>query len=327
MIMTAERDMTEEFRAFAKKTVKDSVFRDLFGNRKYALQLYKALHPEDTEATEEDVSSITIDNVLSDQLYNDLGMLVRGTLLILLEAQSTWSVNIIIRILLYLAHTWHRYIEETNQNRYGSKRLQLPQPEFYVIYTGSPKDKPEWIHLSDEFFHGDSRFIEMNVRVLCGSGSGEDIVSQYVHFTTVYTEQVRKYGRTRKAILETIRICRDQDILKEYLSSREKEVIGIMMALFDQERIMEQYMREYGDDREQIGIQKGEQIGIQKGEQIGIQKGEQIGIQKGEKIGIKKGEQQAIQKIIHTMSINLSNEEIAELLQIPVKDVELSMED
>ena len=92
-----------------------------------------------------------------------------------------------------------------------------------------------------------------------------------------------------------------------------------MMALFDQERIMEQYMREYGDDREQIGIQKGEQIGIQKGEQIGIQK--------GEKIGIKKGEQQAIQKIIHTMSINLSNEEIAELLQIPVKDVELSMED
>ena len=86
-------------------------------------------------------------------------------------------------------------------------------------------------------------------------------------------------------------------------------------------------MREYGDDREQIGIQKGEQIGIQKGEQIGIQKGEQIGIQKGEKIGIKKGEQQAIQKIIHTMSINLSNEEIAELLQIPVKDVELSMED
>ena len=126
MIMTAERDMTEEFRAFAKKTVKDSVFRDLFGNRKYALQLYKALHPEDTEATEEDVSSITIDNVLSDQLYNDLGMLVRGTLLILLEAQSTWSVNIIIRILLYLAHTWHRYIEETNQNRYGSKRLQLP---------------------------------------------------------------------------------------------------------------------------------------------------------------------------------------------------------
>ena len=52
-----------------------------------------------------------------------------------------------------------------------------------------------------------------------------------------------------------------------------------------------------------------------------------VTFQKGEKIGIKKGEQQAIQKIIHTMSINLSNEEIAELLQIPVKDVELSMED
>jgi hypothetical protein len=35
-----------------KGTVKDSVFRDLFGTRKYALQLYQALHPEDTDVTE-----------------------------------------------------------------------------------------------------------------------------------------------------------------------------------------------------------------------------------------------------------------------------------
>jgi hypothetical protein len=55
-----------------KGTVKDSVFRDLFGNRKYALQLYQALHPEDTDVTEADIGDVTIHNIFTDQEYNDL---------------------------------------------------------------------------------------------------------------------------------------------------------------------------------------------------------------------------------------------------------------
>lgn len=44
----------------AKKTTKDSVFRDLFENPTYLLQLYQALHPEDTDITEEQISCVTI---------------------------------------------------------------------------------------------------------------------------------------------------------------------------------------------------------------------------------------------------------------------------
>lgn len=271
-----------------KATVKDSVFRDLFGTRKYALQLYKAIHPEGADVTEDDISNITIDNILTDQQYNDLGMMVRGTLLVLLEAQSTWSVNIIIRILLYLAYTWNRYIEDTKQNRYGSVKLKLPKPEFYVIYTGGQKKVPEWIHLSKEFFREDGTFLEMNVRIFCGNG-GEDIISQYVEFTNVYTEQIKIYGRTRKAVMETIQICWNRNILKEYLESREKEVIDIMMALFDQEKALEQYMEQFGNEREQ------------------------------------KGEIKERQKNIRSMSKFLSTEKIAEILSIPIEEVKLSL--
>ncbi len=271
-----------------KATVKDSVFRDLFGTRKYALQLYKAIHPEDADVTEDDISNVTIDNILTDQQYNDLGMMVRGTLLVLLEAQSTWSVNIIIRILLYLAYTWNRYIEDTKQNRYGSVKLKLPKPEFYVIYTGGQKKVPEWIHLSKEFFREDGTFLEMNVRIFCGNG-GEDIISQYVEFTNVYTEQIKIYGRTRKAVMETIQICWNRNILKEYLESREKEVIDIMMALFDQEKALEQYMEQFGNEREQ------------------------------------KGEIKERQKNIRSMSKFLSAEKIAEILSIPIEEVKLSL--
>ena len=231
-----------------KATSKDSVFRDLFGDRKYALQLYQAIHPEDTNVTESDISNVTIKNIFTNQEYNDLGMTVREKLLLMLEAQTNWSMNIIIRIFLYLAHTWNEYIEATSQNRYGSKKLSLPKPEFYVIYSGNRKSGPEWIRLSDEFFEGSSQYLDVNVKVLYGDGK-DDIITQYVNFTKVYNEQIRLHGKTRNAVLETIRICKDKNVLKEYLLEREKEVIDIMMALFDQQKAVEQFgyeMKEEG---------------------------------------------------------------------------------
>ena len=72
-----------------KRTIKASVFSDLFGDKKYLLQLYRTLHPEDTTATETDLTDITIENVMVDGLYNDLGFMVSNRLMILLEAQST----------------------------------------------------------------------------------------------------------------------------------------------------------------------------------------------------------------------------------------------
>ena len=42
----------------------------------------------------------------------------------------------------------------------------------------------------------------------------------------------------------TIRICKDRNILKEYLMRREVEVITIMMSLFDNEQIMKTYWKD-----------------------------------------------------------------------------------
>ena len=79
----------------------------MFQDKKYLLQLYKALHPEDTDVTEDDLTDITIKNVLTDNIYNDLGFTVGDKLMILVEAQSSvWTVNIIVRALMYLVQTW-----------------------------------------------------------------------------------------------------------------------------------------------------------------------------------------------------------------------------
>ena len=82
-----------------------------------------------------------------------------------------------------------------------------------------------------------------------------DIIGQYIIFSHVMDEQIQKYGRTRKAVEETIRICRNRSVLVEYLQEREKEVFDIMITLFDQEYAMEQYgrsLKEEGREEEKV---------------------------------------------------------------------------
>lgn len=225
-----------------KGNVKDSIFCNLFRIKKYLLQLYQVLHPEDAGMTEEGLENITINHVFTNGIYNDLCFTAGGRLILMLEAQSTWSVNVIIRMFIYLAQTCHEYFKGNSTNLYGSKKAVMPEPELYVVYTGDRKKRQEYISLSEEFFGGRNIGIELRAKVIYG-GKGNDILEQYIKFTKVYNGQVKEYGRTRKAVIETIRICKNENLLKEYLESREKEVVSIMMALFDQEEVFDIYIK------------------------------------------------------------------------------------
>ena len=249
----------------AKYTAKDSVFTSLFREPKYLLQLYQALHPEDLEATEDSIKNVTITNVLLDQYYNDVGFQIGEKLIILVEQQSSWSINIVVRCLLYLAQTYQEYFESTKQNVYGSKKLELPRPELYVIFTGNRKTRPEYLYLSKEFFGGDDSVLDVKVKMIYDGKEG-DIINQYVTFTKIYNEQVKLHGRTREAVLETIRICKDQNVLSEYLSSREKEVVDIMMRLFNEEYILKTYV----ESREKEASEKAKIGTAQRLHEMGI---------------------------------------------------------
>ena len=47
-----------------KRTAKDTVFTSLFRDKEYLLQLYRALHPEDSETGPQDLTLITLENSL-----------------------------------------------------------------------------------------------------------------------------------------------------------------------------------------------------------------------------------------------------------------------
>lgn len=226
-----------------KRKIKDSVFTNLFQDKKYLLQLYRTLHPEDSDVTEDAIADVTIKHVMIDADYNDLGFSVGNRLMVLVECQSTWTMNIIIRALMYLIQTYHDYFKRTNQNLYGSKKVNMPKPELYVIYTGNRKNIPDTISLSKEFFDGAKISIDAEVKVLYQENEN-DIIGQYIIFSKVYTEQRKLYGNSKQAVTETIRICKNRNVLKEYLEIREQEVVDIMMTLFDDEQILKAYAKD-----------------------------------------------------------------------------------
>ena len=237
-----------------KYTLKDSVFTFIFKQPEYARQLYLALHPEDTDVTEADCKLVTLENILTTGMYNDIGIQVRDKMILLIEAQSTFSVNIVLRILLYLAATYKEYAEEQKLNLYGTEPVTIPRPELYVVYTGDREDVPETLLLSD--LYGGSGDAEVRVKVLRGTGNG-DIVDQYVRFCKIADEERKRHGRSGKAIEETLRRCIEENVLAPFLMTRQKEVAEIMVTLFDQEKVMEIHDYHVAEAARKDGLQEG----------------------------------------------------------------------
>ncbi len=225
----------------ANRNVKDSVFRDLFSDKKYLLMLYQTLHPEDIDCTEDELTCVTLKQIMLQDIHNDLGFRAGDKLLVMLEAQSRWSINIIVRSLMYIVRTYQDYFRESGQSLFSTKPVHMPLPEIYVIYTGSKAMEKEVITLSEEFFNGLQSALEVRVKVLTGS-DGDDIISQYAAFTHIINEQIQTHGQNRQAVTEAIRICMERNILCEYLERRQKEVVDIMDMLFDQDEVLKDYM-------------------------------------------------------------------------------------
>lgn len=119
-------------------------------------------------------------------------------------------------------HTYRRYFKDNDIDLYKSKKAKLPKPELYVIYTGKGKKQREEIVLSEEFFGGEQVAIEVRVKVIYDGKKG-DVINQYVTFTRILDEQVAVHGRTKKAVQEAIRICKDKDVMRKYLEQKESE--------------------------------------------------------------------------------------------------------
>jgi hypothetical protein len=161
---------------------------------------------------------------------------------------------------MYLAQSYNEYFVKTGQDLYKAKKVEMPKPELYVVYTGNKGKKPDVISLSEEYFGGTEIAVEVKAKVIYEQET-DDIINQYIVFCKVFNDQRNKHGLTEETVKETIRICKDRNVLREYLESREKEVVTIMMSLFDEEQIMDVFLRDRDREKDietaKILIKKG----------------------------------------------------------------------
>ena len=239
----------------SRRNIKDSVFTDLFRDKKYTLQLYKALHPEDKNVTTKDIKIVTLKAIVVNDIYNDLGMIIKDKIIFLLESQSTWSVNILVRLFLYLANTYKNYLTKNKVNLYGSKKVKLPVPELYVIYVGKDKIRNKTISLNKEYFSNKSP-IDLKIKVITESEKN-NIVGEYIEFSRITNKLVKKYGYKKVTAEKIVNECIKKNVLTEYLEDRKEEVIDIMGILFNQDTVTEFYENEIYENGKAEGMKQG----------------------------------------------------------------------
>ena len=221
---------------------KDSVFVDLFSEDKYAknnfLVLYNALHDTDYRSTDI-LKNIRLKQVMYMSFANDVSYLIDNKLIVLAEHQSTVNLNMPIRCLEYIARLYEQLYE--SKEKYSRKQLVIPTPEFYVFYNGKEAYSGNSVlKLSDSFVnkYKAEYTLELSVKVVNINYDKDNVIikrceplKQYSQFVDAVRHHIaidREHG------FETaIKECIQNDILREYLQRKSKEVLNMLIGEYD----------------------------------------------------------------------------------------------
>lgn len=253
----------------AKRTVKDSVFVDLFGRDETApenfLSLYNALHGTSLTLAETELVPEMLDSVMYMSYANDVAMRVNGRIVVLIEHQSTVNENMPLRLLDYVTRIYDRIIP--GRDKFKRRLIKIPQPEFYVLYNGT-EDVPAVSEkrLSDAFERGDRDdappALELVVKLYnINTGTGDallqkcSVLRQYTELIDLlrYSKQHAEDEHLEEPFTWAVREAAKRGILSDYLERKASEVIN----MFNMEYDYDADIAVQRDEAMQQGVQQG----------------------------------------------------------------------
>ena len=221
-----------------KHNVRDSVFTKMLSTKKRSLEFYKAICPDDVKATEDDLEIITLRPVFTSSRYNDFSLRVRDELLIFVEAQSRWNINVVFRLFLYLALYWLWYYADGKHNKelFDQKKIRLAKPRAYILYSGDKKI-PGRLSVRKLFYKNDPDMPDFVARVISGDPNRPDgtILDQFSFFERTFAEQQKLYDNAEDVVINTIRICLAAGALVEFFEENRGELENIMRLECEQD--------------------------------------------------------------------------------------------
>lgn len=243
---------------------KDRLFRYLFQDKKYLLDLYNALH--DSHYTDpEKLEVVTMEDVIFMKMKNDLSFIISSHLC-LYEQQSTENLNMPIRGLLYFSQQYEGLLGAEDANVYGRKRVELPTPEYIVFYNGNDmvQDR-KTLYLSDSFSMGrGSGCLECTCEMInIKRGHNRELMDkchrlwEYSEFVSEIEANLEAGLKRSEAIQSAIDHCIEQNILADILRTEKSEVLHmIFLTEYDEKKHLRNVFKE--------GIAEGENVGEEK---------------------------------------------------------------
>ena len=241
------------------KKYKDTVFRLLFGKDKNELlKLYNAVNGS-SYTNADDLTINTLEDALYVSMRNDVSFVFQDELG-LYEHQSTLNPNLPLRDLFYVSDLLQEMTAE--RNIYGSRRITIPAPRFYVFYNGEedPGQITEY-RLSDMFEKNEETpELELIVKVInINEGQNNKVLNncttlqEYAKFIAMIREN-QKTMSINKAVTKAVNDCIEQEILKDFLLKHKAQVIKMSIYEYDENK-QRRFDREEGrkEGREEGG--------------------------------------------------------------------------
>jgi len=301
--------MNENMGVKPNREYKDTLFRKLFEEKEAVLELYNAIRGTNY-GPETNVSMVTLDDTVYKEPLNDVSFTIDNNLVVLIEHQSTVNKNMPLRMLIYVAMSYLRLTD--NLDKYKCTRIEIPRPEFIVLYNGE-KDVPdmEVLKLSEMFAKCDMEYpynLEVIVRVYnINKGRNPEMArrSATLNGYEVYTAKVREYRKTmsfEQAVDRATEECINENILVEFLKIYRKAVHNMITAEWSFEDALKVRTEEVWQEARQEGLQEGLQEGRQEGELKTLEKNVRHMYQEGFSVEmIMKGlglSEQAVKEIL-----------------------------
>lgn len=248
--------------ATPNRTYKARLFEMVFREKKELLELYNAMNGTDYKNPEL-LQINTLENAIYMSMHNDLSFIIDSRLN-LYEHQSTYSPNLPLRYLMYVADL---YSEITmDENLYGKSRVIIPTPRFVIFYNGiEERPDKELLKLSDLFsVYDEDVNLELKavmVNINPGHNTGLLSTCKTLRDYSEYTYRVRKYAkemRLEDAVERAITECMEEDILAEFLRKYRAEAKKVSIYEYDEEK----HMRQTREEGYEEGIAQEQENGI-----------------------------------------------------------------
>lgn len=250
----------------ANRMYKSRIFAMLFSDRNELLKLYNAING--TSYDDPDLLQVnTLENAVYMSMQNDVSFII-DMRLNLYEHQSTYSPNLPVRYLLYVADVYSDYTKD--MNLYGTKAVKLPTPRFVIFYNGQAEqpDRKE-VKLSELFSIPDADpSLELKAVMLnINKGHNRKLMEtcRTLQDYAEYTFRVREYAAEMPldlAVEQAITECISEGILADFLRKNRAEAKNVSIYEYDEERHMRQTREEGMEEGYANGFSQGIEQGI-----------------------------------------------------------------